>query len=170
MESQPNNNQSQVPQNQTTETQPVEKAKRHRRSKNDCEGRKYQCEICFKSYLSAPALTNHKKTKHSDGIEEGEKKKRGRPKKDNTNVSSMEAAEEKFKNFFEKPIRKKNTENSSESKETLQNGQNTESIIDKLKLLFEDLYRLTGIQLFKNKIKDVTEYSFYKFIIENWNK
>ena len=55
MESQPNNNQSQVPQNQTTETQPVEKAKRHRRRKNDCEGRninqKLQFQLQFLQYI-----------------------------------------------------------------------------------------------------------------------
>lgn len=53
--------------------------KRKRRSKNDKDGRQYVCE-CGKSYLSQPALTNHKKTKHSkddDGIKRG----RGRPRK-----------------------------------------------------------------------------------------
>jgi len=37
-------------------------SKRKRRSKNEAEGRSFQCE-CGKAYLSAPALTNHKKNK-----------------------------------------------------------------------------------------------------------
>ena len=54
------------------------KEKRHRRSKNDPVGRKYVCDICSKSYLSAPALSSHRKTKH---FQNEEKKGRGRPRK-----------------------------------------------------------------------------------------
>ena len=57
----------------------IKLAKRKRRSKNEAEGRSYVCE-CGKSYLSLPALTNHKKTKH-DSDKSGEKRGRGRPKK-----------------------------------------------------------------------------------------
>lgn len=52
---------------------------RKRRSKNDQDGRGYKCE-CGKSYLSQPALTNHKKTKH-DQNSSGLKRGRGRPRK-----------------------------------------------------------------------------------------
>lgn len=52
--------------------------KRNRKSKNDQNGRKYQCSICQKSYLSAPALASHRKKKH---FKNEEKKERGRPKK-----------------------------------------------------------------------------------------
>ena len=55
-----------------------QKEKRHRRSKNDPVGRKYICDICSKSYLSAPALSSHRKTKH---FQNEEKKGRGRPRK-----------------------------------------------------------------------------------------
>ena len=54
-------------------------AKRKRRSKNEIEGRSFVCE-CGKSYLSQPALTNHKKTKH-ESDKNTEKRGRGRPKK-----------------------------------------------------------------------------------------
>jgi hypothetical protein len=54
--------------------------RKKRRSKNDPEGRLYKCEECGKSYLSIPALTCHKKTKHNFGVG-GEKKGRGRPRK-----------------------------------------------------------------------------------------
>jgi hypothetical protein len=53
--------------------------RRKRRSKNDQEGRGFMCE-CGKSYLSQPALTNHKKTKH-DQNNSGLKRGRGRPRK-----------------------------------------------------------------------------------------
>ena len=63
-----------------------------RRSKNDTDGRDYQCQFCEKKYLSYPALYTHIKTKHSTG-KNGEPlpalnsgRGRGRPKK---NVSSQ---------------------------------------------------------------------------------
>ncbi len=58
--------------------------KRKRRSKNEVEGRSFVCD-CGKSYLSQPALTNHRKTKH-DLDKNTEKRGRGRPKK---NVNSL---------------------------------------------------------------------------------
>lgn len=53
---------------------------RHRRSKHEVEGRIYICE-CGKSYLSQPALNNHKKTKHPDTCPNELKRGRGRPRK-----------------------------------------------------------------------------------------
>jgi len=57
------------------------KSRRKRRSKNEQDGRCFKCIDCGKSYLSQPALTNHKKTKHKYNDIEGEKKGRGRPRK-----------------------------------------------------------------------------------------
>lgn len=57
----------------------INDSRRKRRSKNDQNGRKFQCE-CGKSYLSQPALTNHKKTKHENG-NNSTKRGRGRPRK-----------------------------------------------------------------------------------------
>jgi len=58
--------------------------KRKRRSKNEAEGRNFMCE-CGKAYLSAPALTNHKKTKHNSN-DPSLKRGRGRPRK-NVNIN-----------------------------------------------------------------------------------
>jgi len=60
------------------------KIRRKRRSKNELDGRSYVCSHCGKKYLSQPALTNHKKSKHNYDTE-GEKKGRGRPRK-NVNI------------------------------------------------------------------------------------
>ena len=38
-----------------------------RRSKNDIDGRDYNCKYCEKTYLSYPALYTHMKQKHSKG-------------------------------------------------------------------------------------------------------
>jgi hypothetical protein len=54
--------------------------KRKRRSKNDQEGRAFNCKECGKSYLSQPALTNHNKTKHFQN-DPAFKRGRGRPRK-----------------------------------------------------------------------------------------
>lgn len=61
--------------------------KRKRRSKNEVEGRSFVCE-CGKSYLSQPALTNHRKTKH-DFDKNTEKRGRGRPKKNVINLINL---------------------------------------------------------------------------------
>jgi hypothetical protein len=54
--------------------------KRKRRSKHVQEGRSFQCE-CGKSYLSQPALNNHRNTKHRESEQNCEKRPRGRPRK-----------------------------------------------------------------------------------------
>lgn len=53
---------------------------RHRRSKHEQEGRIFACD-CGKSFLSQPALNNHKKTKHPELLEGQVKRGRGRPRK-----------------------------------------------------------------------------------------
>lgn len=56
---------------------------RRRRSKHEQEGRDYVCDFqgCNKSFLSQPALNNHKKTKHPELMEGQPKRGRGRPRK-----------------------------------------------------------------------------------------
>ena len=81
---------------------------RRRRSKHEKEGRIYQCE-CGKSYLSQPALNNHKKTKHPELLEGMEKRGRGRPRKYIKNVSE-DFENEKYDNFFDNVIRKRNND------------------------------------------------------------
>jgi hypothetical protein len=72
-----NNNQYSITFNISNENL-QKKIRRTRRSKNVIEGRNFKCSQCGKCYLSSPALTNHKKTKHNYGSEVG-KKGRGRP-------------------------------------------------------------------------------------------
>ena len=58
----------------------IKNIERHRRSKHEQEGRDFLCS-CGKSFLSQPALNNHKKTKHPELLEGQPKRGRGRPRK-----------------------------------------------------------------------------------------
>ena len=82
----------------------VNQIKRHRRSKNENEGRNFKCENCGKSYLSQPALNNHKKTKHPEQNKNGEQRKRGRPRKI---IPNIDFENEKYDKFFSNDYRKK---------------------------------------------------------------
>jgi hypothetical protein len=88
-----------------------EKERRKRRSKNDPSGRQHKCEICGKTYLSRPALSQHIKTKHQDRIGEY-KRGRGRPRKNNedqiANINNN-----KYNDFFSKPNSKKRDDEES---------------------------------------------------------
>lgn len=55
--------------------------KRSRRSKTDQHGRDFYCKVCGKAYLSQPALSNHRNTKH-EYVAQDIKRGRGRPKKE----------------------------------------------------------------------------------------
>mmetsp|Transcript_22908 Transcript_22908/g.23853 ORF Transcript_22908/g.23853 Transcript_22908/m.23853 type:complete len:269 (+) Transcript_22908:151-957(+) len=78
------------------------KEKRKRRSKNDPEGRSHKCDICGKTYLSRPALSQHIKTKHQDRIGEY-KRGRGRPRKCDTEITSN-IQRDKYIEFFNRSI------------------------------------------------------------------
>ena len=75
----------------------VEK-KRHRRGKNEINERNFRCPDCGKCYLSGPALTTHRKTKHNYG-NSGDKRNRGRPKRDGIE-NQQNNQQSKFNNFF----------------------------------------------------------------------
>jgi hypothetical protein len=81
-----------------------QKLARKRRSKNDPEGRAFKCDICGKSYLSSPAMTQHIKTKHSEKIGDY-KRQRGRPKKSEGDTNEALRKEIFIKNFFSKANR-----------------------------------------------------------------
>lgn len=95
-----------------------EKMRRKRRSKNDPEGRAYKCEICGKSYLSRPAMTQHIKTKHSEKIGDY-KRGRGRPKKCEGDTSQSLLKEIFYKNFFSKSHRSRKEGEDFDYKEQL---------------------------------------------------
>lgn len=162
-----------------------QKNKRHRRSKNDTEGRNYVCPECQKSYLSIPALTNHRKSKHGYGLE-GEKKGRGRPKKETISSNLIENAEEKFKGFFMCDKRKKTdvvvVDSSSSNMNDNTNSNNINTVnsnssssnqcisLDVLKRIFTDTFNELKQQhdMF-NDVDNVSSFMFYDFIINNYN-
>ena len=79
--------------------------RRKRRSKNDTNGRAYKCEICGKSYLSKPAMTQHTKSKHADKLSSDFKKGRGRPRKCDLDDHAKTNQEKYYQIFFDKTNR-----------------------------------------------------------------
>jgi len=135
--------------------QNIEKAKRHRRGKSEINERNYRCPDCDKCYLSGPALTTHRKTKHGYGIN-GEKRARGRPRKECINENISTNPQNKFIYFFGEEHRKLINE---------QEMINLDIIKQNIKTIFKQCKE----SLF-NDIEDVEKYNFYNLIIDNWEK
>lgn len=152
-------------QNEEKDCQPQEKVKRRRRGKNEIKDRKFQCPECEKCYLSGPALTTHRKTKHGNG---GTKeKKRGRPKKDDQ-TEGKQSMKDKFDSFFNADYRKRNNqENQGENKDEEKEEKNVD--IEKIKSNIKKIFEQCKEEVFKD-IENIDKYSFYNFIIENWEK
>ena len=149
------------------EGQPQEKVKRHRRGKNEINDRKYICPDCDKCYLSGPALTTHRKTKHGYGNEGEKSKRRGRPKKEGVTEEGQNALN-KFNNFFNHENRKK-TNNILQEQENKENEEEKEVELSKIKDILTKIFNQCKEQLFK-EIENIDKYSFYNLIIENWEK
>ena len=132
----------------------LEKIKRHRRGKNEINDRNYRCPDCDKCYLSGPALTTHRKTKHGYG-NNGEKRARGRPRKDCINENIGNNPQNKFLYFFNEDHRKA-------FDDTIIN-------IDLIKTYLKIIFKQCQQELFK-ELDNVEKYPFYKLIIENWEK
>ena len=139
----------------------IEKGKRHRRGKNEISERNYRCPDCDKCYLSGPALTTHRKTKHGYG-NDGEKRNRGRPpKKDGQNDNGQINPLNKFNYFFLDDKRRP---------ASLDEDLNNKAInIDVIKEFMQKIFNQCKNELFQ-KIVNVEEYSFYKLFVENWDK
>ena len=106
-----NNEHSDGQNNSTTNN---EKAKRHRRGKQDTTNeRTYKCPDCDKSYLSNPALVMHRRTKHGLVID-GEKRARGRPKTSDEQEVSYKKAKKYYNEFLGDEIRKKKNKKEKE--------------------------------------------------------
>ena len=142
----------QMPQNSNLN---VEKTKRHRRGKNEINDRNYRCPDCDKCYLSGPALTTHRKTKHGYGIN-GEKRARGRPRKENINENLGLNPQNKFLFFFGEEHRKLGDE---------QEIINLETIKQNIQIIFKQCKEAVF-----NNIENVEKYDFYNLIVNNWNK
>ena len=133
------------------------KVRRKRRSKSEIKGRDFKCPNCGKSYLSAPALFNHRKSKHNY-VQEGERKGRGRPRKDPLLSNSINQNKKKYETFFDNDLRKIKV-----------NNDNEVINLDTLKQNLSDVFRQCKDIIFPN-IANVENYSFYIFLNENWNK
>ena len=137
-----------------------EKTKRHRRGKGEINDRNFHCPDCDKCYLSGPALTTHRKTKHGYG-NNGERRNRGRPKKDGQNESCQNNPHIKFNYFFNDEKRKP---------ASLEQSVNNKIITtDIIKEFLEKIFNQCKKELFKD-IEKVELYSFYKLLMENWEK
>ena len=95
---------------------------RHRRSKHEQEGRIFACD-CGKSFLSQPALNNHKKTKHPELLEGQPKRGRGRPRKyPPKGPGDFETT--KFDNFFNNSVRCLNNDENFNVEDIVKNVYN----------------------------------------------
>ena len=148
-----NNQSSELLQSQS-QLNNMEKIKRHRRGKNEISDRNYRCPDCDKCYLSGPALTTHRKTKHGYG-NNGEKRSRGRPRKDCLNECIVNNPQNKFLYFFNEEHRKSFDDKIID----------VDIIKNDLRIIFKQLQK----ELF-NEIDDVEKYPFYQLIVENWEK
>ena len=137
------------------------KVLKKRKSKNESEGRRFECKECQKCYLSYPALYTHRKIKHKTNISLG---KRGRPKKDQ---GENELEKKKYNpinlTFFSKVERTGNTETKEINK-----------CIDEAFLeIYKNVNELTTIKNyssidehpFLNKFKN-DGHDIYKYIID----
>jgi len=146
--------------NNSNNNNSIEKSKRHRRGKNEINERNYRCPDCDKRYLSGPALTTHRKTKHGYG-NNGEKRNRGRPKKDGQSENSQNNPLTKYINFFNDEKRKPHSLDQDSNDKIL----NT----DIIKEFMQKIFNQCKNELFKD-IENVEQYSFYELFAENWDK
>ena len=147
-------NQNQYMNNDPNFSGNFEKMKRHRRGKNEINDRNYRCPDCDKCYLSGPALTTHRKTKHGYG-NNGEKRARGRPRKDCLIENIPNNPQNKFIYFFNEEHRKVFDDNII----------NLDIIKNDLRIIFKQCQQ----ELFK-EIDSIENYSFYQLIVDNWEK
>jgi hypothetical protein len=150
--------------------QPQEKLKRRRRGKSEINDRKYHCPDCEKCYLSGPALTTHRKTKHGYGVEGVNTKKRGRPKKEGQTEGGQNT-QNKYNNFFNADHRKKINQEILDEKKENEEGKNEEKAVElnKIKDILIKIFNQTKEQIFQN-IENIDKYTFYNLIVENWEK
>ena len=140
-----------------------EKTKRHRRTKDEITERQYQCPDCDKCYLSGPALTTHRKTKHGYELN-NDKKIRGRPRKDFASENPTVVSQNKYNSFFKNDTRKPPSLD-----QTINDKLITLEIIQKF---LSDAFRHCAKEYpeLTEKYENVDQYPLYKLVIDNWNK
>lgn len=94
---------SQQENNKSKENDAIQKK---RKSKDNPESRVHKCEVCGKTYLSKPTVTQHMKSKHPE-LDGGIKRGRGRPRKDESKDFQNNSREMFMKSFFDKSSRVK---------------------------------------------------------------
>ena len=137
-----------------------EHTKRHRRRKDEITDRQFQCPDCDKCYLSGPALTTHRKAKHGYDLN-GEKKIRGRPKKEESITNPTIIAQNKYISFFRNETRKPPSLDQTLNEKTI--------TLEIIKNNLNDIFRQCQKDLF-SKYDNVEKYPLYQLIIENWEK
>ena len=146
--------------NKNDSIQENKKAKRHRRTKEEIHDKQFQCPDCEKCYLSGPALTIHRKTKH--GLElNNDKKIRGRPRKDNIPENPTIVSQNKYKVFFQNETRKPLSLD-----QTLNDELITLEIIQKF---LSDALRHYQKEI-NTDFTNIETYPLYKIVIDNWEK
>ena len=140
-----------------------EKSKRHRRTKDEITERQFRCPDCDKCYLSGPALTTHRKTKHGYELN-NDKKIRGRPRKDNVGENPTVVSQNKYNVFFKNETRKPPSLD-----QTINDNLITLEIIQKF---LTDAFRhcVTEHPELSAKYENIEQYPLYKLVIDNWNK
>ena len=141
----------------------TEKSKRHRRTKDEITERQFQCPDCDKCYLSGPALTTHRKTKHGYELN-NDKKIRGRPRKDNPQENPTIVSQNKYNSFFKNETRKPQSLD-----QTINDNLITLEVIQKY---LTDAFRhcCTEHPEISEKYGNIEQYPLYKLVIDNWNK
>ena len=140
-----------------------EKSKRHRRTKDEITERQFQCPDCDKCYLSGPALTTHRKTKHGYELN-NDKKIRGRPRKDNPQENPTIVSQNKYNSFFKNETRKPQSLD-----QTINDNLITLEVIQKY---LTDAFRhcCTEHPEISEKYGNIEQYPLYKLVIDNWGK
>ena len=136
----------------------IEKTKRHRRTKNETIERNFRCPECDRCYLSGPALMTHRKHKHNYG-NEGEKRAKGRPRKNESIMEHNMNQQNKFNAFFSDQRRKPLP---------VEERENEEITIEKIKKFMIKIYEEEK-DIFKDN-KEIEKYDFYNLLIDNWDK
>ena len=141
----------------------TEKSKRHRRTKDEITERQFQCPDCDKCYLSGPALTTHRKTKHGYELN-NDKKIRGRPRKDNVQENPTTTSQNKYNSFFKNDTRKPQSLD-----QTMNDDLNNLEIIKKF---LTDAFRHCCKEHpeILEKYGNIEQYPLYKLVIDNWGK
>ena len=141
----------------------TEKSKRHRRTKDEITERQFQCPDCDKCYLSGPALTTHRKTKHGYELN-NDKKIRGRPRKDNVQENPTTTSQNKYNSFFKNDTRKPQSLD-----QTMNDDLNNLEVV---KRFLTDAFRhcCTEHPEISEKYGNIEQYPLYKLVIDNWGK